>query len=350
MSMGGSSTTVNNSTPPPTENELEAQRLQLEELRRSNELAVQMQPYLQQQIAQMQRGITTQSAIDQLITPEMQAQQALADFQRTQRTGASQEELQRIQLEAARQGTKATPEQLAAINEATGAAQAQGESDIGRFLQSTLRTINEESAQASGLRSTDTPMLRLSERAGEEAARQQGQLTSTLQGANANARLNYPLAAQQLQAGIASQAQSLNQGALNFQQQLQSQAAANRNNLGQSPFASSLSLGFTGQGLQNRAANSSQSGSGSQWGVSGKELGAGLKGLGSIIGFSDRRLKTDIIPIGALPSGLPIYTFRYHGDDHTHIGVMADEAAALFPEAVHEDASGYLMVNYALLR
>lgn len=353
MSMGGSSsTTVVNQPAARTAEETEAQRLLLEELRRSDALATQMQPYLQQQIAQMQRDIESQSAIDALITPEMQAQQALADFQRNQRTGASQEELQQIQLEAARQGTRATPEQLAAINEATGAAQAQGESDIGRFLQSTLRTINEESAQASGLRSTDTPMLRLSERAGEEAARQQGQLTSTLQGANANARLNYPLAAQQLQAGIASQAQSLNQGALQFQQQLQAQASANRNQLGQSPFASSLGLGFTSSLAQQRAQAGTQTQSGGGGGIG--QFGQAAGGIGSLLSgissFSDRRLKTDIVQIGALPSGLPIYTFRYHGDDHVHIGVMADEVLAVFPEAVHEDGGGYLMVNYALLR
>jgi hypothetical protein len=347
---GSSKTTVTNTPAPKTADEIEAQRLMLEELRRSNELAIQMQPLLQQQITQQQGSIDRQAALDRLITPEMQAQQALEDFQRSQRTGATQEELQRIQLEAARQGTRATPEQLAAINEATGAAQAQGESDISRFLQTTLRSINEEAAQASGLRGTDTPMLRLSERAGEEAARQQGQLTSTLQGANANARLNYPLASQQLSAGIASQAQSLNQGALQFQQQLQAQATANRNSLGQSPFSSSLGLGFSTGLAQQRAQAGTQTQSGGggglgQFGQAAGGLGALMQG-GSML-FSDRRLKSNIVRIGTHPLGIGIYEFDMFGERRT--GVMADEVLQVLPEAVIQDAAGYYMVRYDLL-
>lgn len=353
MSAGGGSskTTVVNTPAPRTAEEIEAQRLMLEELRRGNALAVQMQPLLQQQITQQQSSIDRQAALDRLITPEMQAQQALEDFQRSQRTGASQEELMRIQLEAARQGTKATPEQLAAINEATAAAQSQGESDIGRFLQQTLRQINEEAAQASGLRGTDAPMLRLSERAGEEAARQQGQLTSTLQGANANARLNFPLAQQQLTAGIASQAQSLNQGALQFQQQLQQQATANRNQLGQSPFSSSLGLGFTNSLAQQRAQAGTQTQSGGgggglgQFGQAAGGIGALMSGASSL--FSDRRLKSNIVRIGTHPLGIGVYEFDIFGERQT--GVMADEVLKVLPEAVHVDPSGFYVVNYAML-
>lgn len=62
---------------------------------------------------------------------------------------------------------------------------------------------------------------------------------------------------------------------------------------------------------------------------------------------SDVRLKRDIKRIGALPSGIPIYFFRYHWSDDPHIGVMAHEAERVFPEAVVYDGDGFGMVDYS---
>lgn len=63
---------------------------------------------------------------------------------------------------------------------------------------------------------------------------------------------------------------------------------------------------------------------------------------------SDRRLKTDIQQVGWLPSGLPIYRFRYWNNlTQRYVGVMADEAQRFFPEAVSEDQNGFKRVNYA---
>lgn len=61
---------------------------------------------------------------------------------------------------------------------------------------------------------------------------------------------------------------------------------------------------------------------------------------------SDIRVKRDIERVGALPSGLPVYSFRYVWSDVPHIGVMAQEARGLFPDAVAEHANGFLMVDY----
>lgn len=79
-------------------------------------------------------------------------------------------------------------------------------------------------------------------------------------------------------------------------------------------------------------------------------LMSGLFGLGSaaIGAFSDRRLKRQIRRIGALPSGLPVYRFRYVWGAPA-VGVMADEAAALFPAAVSTGPGGYAVVNYAMI-
>jgi hypothetical protein len=63
--------------------------------------------------------------------------------------------------------------------------------------------------------------------------------------------------------------------------------------------------------------------------------------------FSDIRLKRDIVRTGETPSGLPTYEFKYLWSDQPHHGVMAHEAATVFPDAVATDASGYLTVDYS---
>ncbi len=82
-------------------------------------------------------------------------------------------------------------------------------------------------------------------------------------------------------------------------------------------------------------------------------LMSGLFGLGgNVLGgmaragtFSDRRLKTDIEPIGQLPNGLPVYSFKYIWSDEPQIGLMADDVLKVHPEAVGEYL-GYKTVDY----
>lgn len=62
--------------------------------------------------------------------------------------------------------------------------------------------------------------------------------------------------------------------------------------------------------------------------------------------FSDRRLKRNIVRVGELASGLPVYDFEYL-DGTPATGVMADEAVKLFPDAVHYGDDGYAVVDYA---
>lgn len=64
---------------------------------------------------------------------------------------------------------------------------------------------------------------------------------------------------------------------------------------------------------------------------------------------SDRRLKTDIKKVGKTDSGLSVYTYKYKGDDKTHMGVMAQEVEEVFPEAVTE-VDGYKAVHYDLIK
>lgn len=60
---------------------------------------------------------------------------------------------------------------------------------------------------------------------------------------------------------------------------------------------------------------------------------------------SDIRVKRDIERIGEMPSGLPVYRFRYLWSDEPQVGVMAQEAMQMFPDAVAE-FSGVLHVDY----
>lgn len=74
---------------------------------------------------------------------------------------------------------------------------------------------------------------------------------------------------------------------------------------------------------------------------------AGLAGTAMQAGmmFSDVRLKSDIVRVGTHPLGVGIYDYTMFGERHR--GVLAHEVRAVAPHLVTEDASGYLMVNYA---
>jgi hypothetical protein len=80
-----------------------------------------------------------------------------------------------------------------------------------------------------------------------------------------------------------------------------------------------------------------------QYGSTGSTTSPNQSLLGSL--FSDRRVKEDIKRIGSADNGLPIYLYRYKGDDVYHIGFMADEVEKVSPEAVSE-YNGIKMVNY----
>jgi len=65
--------------------------------------------------------------------------------------------------------------------------------------------------------------------------------------------------------------------------------------------------------------------------------------------LSDSRLKRDIVRVGELDSGIPLYRYKYPGSETDFVGVMAQEVALLKPAAVVHGHDGYLRVNYAKL-
>ena len=81
------------------------------------------------------------------------------------------------------------------------------------------------------------------------------------------------------------------------------------------------------------------------------DMWGSLAGMGSMLLMSDARLKKDVKPHGKLPSGIPVYTFRYlwEGTDiQPHVGVMAQEVRPIIPHAVI-DVGGYMAVDYGAL-
>lgn len=64
---------------------------------------------------------------------------------------------------------------------------------------------------------------------------------------------------------------------------------------------------------------------------------------------SDRRLKTDIVRLATLPSGIGLYRFRYIWGGPAWVGVMAQEVLMVRPDAVSRGPMGYLRVDYSKL-
>lgn len=308
-------------------------------------------------------------------SPEEEATAAAEEARRATRMGALSEEAANIQLEALKRNGKPTDEQAAFLNQAYDAAQKTGESDISRYLQETLRTITEQTANASGMRATDTPILRLSERAGEEAARAQGDLATDIAGKKAAAMVSAGMGLQQLQGAGAANLQSLaGTQAQAYNQVLSAQAAANR----ATAFSMPQSVGFAmpqqggnanlsfmnpaGQvqlnpnslglqvGISHQGGTQQTNGRTSQWGVNFGDVAKAAAGVGQMIAMSDSRLKESIVPMGKTAGGATLHSYRYRGDNQVRVGVMAQEVRRIFPEAVVETPSGFLAVDYSKVK
>lgn len=84
--------------------------------------------------------------------------------------------------------------------------------------------------------------------------------------------------------------------------------------------------------------------------------GGGSSNTGYGASPSDVRLKTDIFPTGRHFAGLPEYKWLWNDvakamrlDGHRTVGVLAQEAQAVHPQAVSTGSDGYLRVDYGLL-
>ena len=65
--------------------------------------------------------------------------------------------------------------------------------------------------------------------------------------------------------------------------------------------------------------------------------------------FSDETLKTNIVRVGTLDSGVGVYEYNYIWGGPTQRGVLAQELIQVQPDAVLVSDSGHLMVDYSKL-
>jgi hypothetical protein len=65
--------------------------------------------------------------------------------------------------------------------------------------------------------------------------------------------------------------------------------------------------------------------------------------------YSDIRQKCDLVPLDLLANGIKLYRYRYRWSATEYVGVLAQEVAAIAPEAVSKDAAGFLRVDYRRL-
>jgi hypothetical protein len=161
--------------------------------------------------------------------------------------------------------------------------------------------------------------------------------------------------------GLSANQQAYNQAMTNYNMPLNTLSALRSGSQVQNPsFVNSSQQATTGGadilGASQMGYNA-QMGDFNQQQASQQNFNQGLMGLGGagIMAFSDIRMKENIKHIYWLPNGLPVYTYEYkpefkdiagHG---VHIGVMAQEAELVQPEAVITNSDGYKMVNYGVL-
>jgi hypothetical protein len=65
--------------------------------------------------------------------------------------------------------------------------------------------------------------------------------------------------------------------------------------------------------------------------------------------YSDIRQKRDMLPVDIMANGLKLYRYRYRWSATEYVGVLAQDVAAIVPEAVSKDAAGFLRVDYPRL-
>lgn len=360
----GSKTTVTNA--PPTAQETQLMEIQKQLATRQLQQIDELQPFqtelVRQSMEELQRQGAISKAIGGAVTPEQEAAQYKEDFERSQRLGPIQDELLQLQLDAARQGGRPTEEQLGLIKEATDRGIESGTADIDLSTKRGIGLISDELANSRGLRLSDSPILNEAGNlvAGSEDLK--ANLIRSMRANEATATLNYPLAASQVTSGINLNQQNLAEQTRAFQADLRQRAFQNRlaftGQTGQSGIGLASASRSPMQSFGGGGGSSSKSGIGlgeaaqlaaAAYGAYSIYSGATAAGAGAAAS-SDRRLKTDIKRVGELPSGIPVYTFRFIGTDDVHRGVMADEVLPVIPEAVTTDDDGYYMVRYDLLR
>jgi len=186
-------------------------------------------------------------AFNSLLTPEMQGQMQAANQMQLFGLGNTDEQLIQEALGLAGTYGRATPEQIAAIQEATDLAVQSGLSDLGQFRDQGLQSIAQNSA-ARGLRPTDTPIFNQSSQFAQESNRQAEQLVRGLRQQQVQQQLEYPLRQGQFAMQQLGSASDMSNRRQEFLANLQAENTQNQMNLGRGIQAQGLGIaqGFSG--------------------------------------------------------------------------------------------------------
>ena len=285
-SKGGGTSTNTTTLGPRSPEELEFIQLQTELAQNQLKNLKGMEPFQQQIISEaLQSWKDNQSftaELNKLITPQQRAQAEAADFTRAQRMGTMQDELLQMQLETARRGGAATPEQLALIKQAADAGIEAGNADIDLSTQRGIGLISDELANSRGLRLTDSPIMNEAGLLARSGADQKANLSRSLRANQANAALNYPLAVQGLQSQMNLSQQNIMQSASQFQAELRNKAYQNRLALTGQASNTGLGLASINAGAPSGGRDSTTT---STKGIGLQDYGAILSGIGALSAY-----------------------------------------------------------------
>lgn len=257
MGSSGSSTTVVQPTPPPkTAQEREFERIQLQVARETLDAIRQQNEFTAEQFELIRPGLEAaareQNILSEIFTPEEQEQIFRDQLERQLRLGPIQDELLDLELERIRRGGAASPQQLELISGATDAAILAGERDISRFRDESIEAVAEQIAPALGLRPTDSPVVDRAQRIANRGQDLQQDLVTSLRGAEAQARLNFPLAVDQFQSGLSNFQLERARAVDEFRQQLQQASINSRLGFGQGVGQLGLGISQPGFGFINQ--------------------------------------------------------------------------------------------------
>lgn len=372
--MGGKTTTSN--TPnPPSQQELDYYASQADLTKKQLEILGsqtdynqsyldQTKPLLDAQMQLLQKQLDAENNPDP-VQAEIASKSAALQLQNLNDASdlaPLQKQVLQAQLQSITDQNKGpTDQQIASIDAATKSAYDTGVSDINEFSNNALQQIRNNLAPGLGLRPTDTPIEDRGQLVAKEATRQAGQLATSLAGANASARLNYPLAVAGVNQAGADFTANLKAASDQFQAGLSDAAAANRARLvgTSSDIINSgtnagigLVTGSRGNPLSFASTGSSTTQTTSPGFFDYLSAAAGAAKAGAGIAASDARAKYNIVTVGHDNSGRRWVDFTYKGEpaDVRHRGVIAQEVEKTDPEAVLTNGIGLKFVDYGKLK
>lgn len=201
-----------------------------------------------------------------------------------------------------------------------------------------LSGINQQ-AVARGITQAEAPILQQYQQMGLNAANNLYNAGNTTGGLLSQLQQQYLANQGQGLANNQAAIDANNYGAqttLNLEDMLRNYPLSNLSNI------ASLLVPIASLGGQT---NSSSSGTSTMSGA--QQFGAIASGLGSLGKlFSDREMKENILRLGELPNGLPLYSFNFKGSHEPHFGLMAEDVEHVHPEAITRTLL-YSMVDYA---